>query len=487
MIERTITWNYISNRTVSVVKVYRSEINGFTPSSSTLIATLSPTATEYVDTVSDGSATYYYMVELERDGEPLSSGSFISEPKPPEVISIDRPAIQSHNFSNSILQLTSTDFSSTTDEHVSTDWILFERSGDAGLYSIEDTVNLTAIDLELLKTGSYEIKVKYNGNKVESPWSNWYVLDYTFEGVPPITLGGLNAIDVDNNGIIYAAGRSNIVFKLSATGNVLWEYSGHTGTINSVAVDGIGNVYSVSSDNQLHKIDPTGEKIWSMNPSNNTLNGVQVDIDGFSYCCGTDNNVTKIDTDGSPVWVFTNHTSTVWDVALDNSGNVYSCSSDGTVRKIDTNGVQVWSYTITDTDGNSVQVYDIDVDSIGNVYAVSQEIVSSVNYATKLTKVNASGTFVWEHVESNELFGSGMDLTLDNDGHVYSSTWEQSTHAIKKFNANDGTEITTWKFTRHDDTVTEVKYSNGYVYSCDLDGIIRKIDAATNIQVLRIP
>lgn len=161
------------------------------------------------------------------------------------------------------------------------------------------------------------------------------------------------------------------------------------------------------------------------------------------------------------------------------------------MEKHDPNGNILWTHVpATDNSSGTPRVFDVQLDSTGNVYALSQHIISTSNYDMRLFKLDNDGNFLWEHAELNSGRGStGMSITIDEiNGLVYASTWGYDDNSIKRFNAADGTEDTSWIYMGHTDNVCDIKYvPDGFLYTGSLDGTFRKIDVSTAMPAWTIP
>lgn len=327
MIERTITWNYVSETNVSEIRIYRSTSSGFTPSTSNLITTVTPTITEYVDTVSDELGTYYYIVSMVRDDITVSTGTFKSEPHtpepPPPVPTIYKPFISSLDADYNIITLTSSPLSSSASSppiHQSTDWVIIGNDVEYGYSSLEDTDNLQSLEVDLRKTGTFEIRLRYNSDVVYSPWSDPYLYEYEYDGVPALDIGDIYAIDVDSEGNIYVGGSYEIVYKISPNGNILWEYTGHFRSVRHLVVDSNGYTFSGSVDQTVRKIDPEGNQVWLAGASN-AVNQIEL-FNGFVYYSDFDQPLVRLNSDG----VFVNNyavRSAYNGLQIDDIGNIY--------------------------------------------------------------------------------------------------------------------------------------------------------------------
>ena len=209
---------------------------------------------------------------------------------------------------------------------------------------------------------------------------------------------------------------------------------------NSVAVDGAGNVYTTGSFAGTADFDP--------GPGTTNLTSAG----------STDIFVSKLDASGSFVWAVrmggTGIDVGYW-LAVDGSGNVYTTgyfngtadfdpgpgttsltsagSADIFVSKLDASGSFVWARSLggTGTDvGNSVAV-----DGSGNVYttgffngtadfdpgAGTANLTSAVNFDIFVSKLDASGSFVWARSLGGTVDDYGNSVAVDGSGNVYTT------------------------------------------------------------------
>ena len=83
----TLSWNLIGDTTTKV-NIYRSVEEGFTPSNSTFLASVSYPGTEYTDSSLDVNVFYYYKLTVETNGQ---EGPFSNEIKVKPIVAPNQP------------------------------------------------------------------------------------------------------------------------------------------------------------------------------------------------------------------------------------------------------------------------------------------------------------------------------------------------------------------------------------------------------------
>ena len=280
-----------------------------------------------------------------------------------------------------------------------------------------------------------------------------------------------NAITVDGSGNIYITGfftgtvdfdpnastvnltatgnRDIFVVKLDASGNLLWAKNmGGAGRDESttIAVDGSGNVYTTGFFEGTADFDPNA------GTANLTSAGAG------------DIFISKLDASGNFVWV-----KSIGDVgsdsggtiAVDGSGNVYLMGSftgtvdfdpnAGTVNltpigtddificKFTASGNLTWAKNIGGT--GSDFALDLAVDGSGNVYttggfqntvdfdpnAGTANLTSSGSWDVFVSKLDASGNYVWAKKMGGASYDDGRSIAVDGSGNVYITGYFQAT------------------------------------------------------------
>ena len=131
-----------------------------------------------------------------------------------------------------------------------------------------------------------------------------------------------------------------------------------------------------------------------------------VDTDGRVYSGDSAGNYRKMSADGYVYWTKTLTGSIVTIEIAHNGFGYLSCESEKKVIKFTlATGVEIWNYS----PGTVSYVYQIAVDSSGNVYAVYRNLASSsANYIYKISK---DGAYVWKWQSYVNVKFYGMAVT----------------------------------------------------------------------------
>ncbi len=228
------------------------------------------------------------------------------------------------------------------------------------------------------------------------------------------------------------------ISKLDASGNFVWAKTmamnggNNTGDGRSVALDASGNIYATGTFAGTVDFDPgpgtftlnsTGGAafIWKLNPSGNFTMAKNFGGVGLSI---------KLDASGN---IYTTG-AFVGSEDFDPGVGTFSLTSAGGddvfISKLDASGNFVWAkgFGGTQTDDG----YGITVDASGNVYttgnfmsvvdfdpgAGTYTLSGSPNYDIFISKLDATGNFVWAKKKGSSL-GIGSSIALDASGNPY--------------------------------------------------------------------
>jgi hypothetical protein len=250
-----------------------------------------------------------------------------------------------------------------------------------------------------------------------------------FDPGPGITnLTGVGSIDA-------------FVSKLDASGNFVWVKS-FEGVPWSLAVDAAGSVYTAGEFYGTVDFDP------GAGTSMNLTSAGSADV-----------FVSKLDASGNFVWA-KKFGGSLYDsgysMAVDSVGNVYTTGNfDGTVdfdpdenstsnltsagggdvfvSKLDASGNFVWAKSFGSPNSDFGQ--SVAVDSVGNVYtagsfggtvdfdpgAGTTNLISNGSGDVFVSKLNATGNFVWAKSFGGLAFDTGTSLAVDAAGNVYTT------------------------------------------------------------------
>ena len=303
-------------------------------------------------------------------------------------------------------------------------------------------------------------------------------------------------------------GKDIFISKLDAAGNFVWAKS--IGGIeedvaNSITVDDAGNVYTTGSFRDTVDFD-TGSALFELFSAG--------DRDIF---------ITKHDALGNFVWVkqiagvsgesgesitysnqgniyLTGSFSGADSVDFDPGAGVYNQipytgSQDAFVLKLDTLGDFIWANQFGNT--GSEEGYGITVDATGNVYTsgdfegtvyfnpgVSVDSLTSFGGRDVfVSKLGASGNFIWAKHFGGSLDDQSFAIKLDNTGNVFTTGYFQET---VDFDPGTGVDSLT-SFGAGDIFITKLDASGNYLWAkqiggTDFDlGFSLDIDASGNV------
>jgi len=286
-----------------------------------------------------------------------------------------------------------------------------------------------------------------------------------------------------------SAGSGDIfISKLDASGNFVWAKN-MGGTSDdyglSVAVDASGNVYTTGEFQGASDFDP-GTGTYNLTSAG-----------------GTDIFVSKLDASGNFVWA-KNMGGINQDkgrsIAVDASGNVHSTGhfqgtadfdpgtgtynlisaglDDIFISKLDASGNFVWAKSMggaSDDYGLSVAV-----DASGNVHGTgyfqgaadfdpgtgTYSLTSSGGYDIFVSKLNASGNFVWAKNMGGNSSDFARSITLDGSGNVYTTG---NFFGTADFDPGTGT-YNLVSFGMNDICISKLDASGNFVWAKNLGG-----------------
>jgi hypothetical protein len=289
------------------------------------------------------------------------------------------------------------------------------------------------------------------------------------------------------------------VSKLDASGNFIWAKSfGGTGQDNcqKVTLDASGNVYIIGMYYQTADFDP--------GPGTFTLTAVG----------SSDSYIVKLDASGNFVWAksFSGATTeNVFDIATDPQGNIYttggftgstdfdpgpatfSLASSGLydydvfISKLDNAGNFVW---VKQIGGSSFEgASAIALDGLGNIYTAgnfrdttdfdpgpgSYTLASAYGTGTLyagtgdifISKLDASGNFVWAKKMGGISDDYPRDMVLDGSGNIYIAG---SFKGTADFDPGPGTSTLTTSIYEYNMFISKLDASGNFVWANNFGG-----------------
>ncbi len=312
-----------------------------------------------------------------------------------------------------------------------------------------------------------------------------------------------------------SAGKDDIfVSKLDASGNFVWAKriggsSDDTG--ESIAVDADGDIYITGSFSETVDFDPSDAGVSELTSAASSVGGV------------TDVFVTKLSASGDFVWAKSmggSSTDMGFSVAVDDSKNVYTTgrfsqtadfdpgagtfelssannSDDIFVSKLSSSGDFVWAKRMGGTSDD--RGLALAVDGSGNVYTTGYfgrtvdfdpgdgtfELTTAGNDDIFVSKLSASGDFVWAKRMGGSEKDRGESVALDDAGNVHITGYFTGTADFDP--SESGTENLTSAGSR-DIFVSKLSTSGNFVWakrmggdSFDVGGASVAVDASGNV------
>jgi hypothetical protein len=231
--------------------------------------------------------------------------------------------------------------------------------------------------------------------------------------------------------------------------------------------------------------------------------------------------VSKLDNAGNFIWAkqFTGATFTenAYAIAVDANGNVHTTglfsgtidfnpgagtynlmapgSYDVFVSKLDSSGNFVWAKQFIAGSGNTDYGYSIALDDSGNVYTAGQfmstcdfdpgagvyNLTSTGNNDIFISKLNASGNFVWAKKMGGAANEFGLAMALDGSGDIYTTGGFAGTAdfdpGIGTFNMSTASSSTTNIF------VSRLDSSGNFIWAKQMGGTTEALENGYSIAV----
>lgn len=200
-------------------------------------------------------------------------------------------------------------------------------------------------------------------------------------------------------------------------------------------------------------------------------------VAGYNSSAGNDGILISYDCDGTYQWNFSYNEGIneyLYDIAIDSAGNIFATGANGTtfpnfdiiLLKINLNGELVWDI------GYDSGLYDgawaLELDSEDNIYVVGQTYTTSE--ALILLKYNSSGHLQWSSIYDAPGYQVGRDIVIDSTNNIYITGLNRpvgldSDLLVVKFNSS-GSQIwnRTWGGSKYDEgwDIALDSYNNVY-------------------------
>jgi hypothetical protein len=228
------------------------------------------------------------------------------------------------------------------------------------------------------------------------------------------------------------------------------------GTTGSLGADNVGD----SRDAFVSKYDSQGNLLFTQQfgtSSFETISGIATDPEGNFYVAGitagdlagpkqaTDSDafVAKFDSEGNQQWIQQFGQNSIfqsYSIDVDAAGNAYVtgidvkpseteiATDDFWAAKFDTNGNQEWFTEVSSPDDAFDESYDVTVSNDGSVYTTGWTLgdLAEPNagvYDANITKFDNNGEVEWIQQLGTSDYEWGWGVDTDSQGNVYAAGW----------------------------------------------------------------
>lgn len=379
-----------SDEVITSMKIYRNT-SVFSESSSTLLDTVSGSATSYTDNSVTEEQTYYYIIVVEKDDgttfktEPTPIKALKPYEAPPPDVTIPIPKITISD--DGIITSTSI---SEIGTHLNTDWVVTSNDSNDVAASIEDDINLSSFQYPIPGSFSISAVARYKGSDGATEWSE------------PVSK---EVIILDEGTKVVYAGERGVqlgtLIKYKPDGTREWvdTYGAHE--VDNIVVGDDGFIYFNSQ--AIIKIHPNGTIIWS----DDTYKIRQIVLrDGLLYASVLDMpGFVVYDLDGNFQWEYNGevaYTEYAERITVDSQGNVYVTLHDH-IHKVNSSGTLVWDYV------------DETFNTLVNLIAIDSEDYIYYTQGKHAVKMDTDKSVIWDHSMDNQ----SRVLFIDMEDSIY--------------------------------------------------------------------
>jgi len=511
----TLTWSENTEPDLDRYHLYRNSDSSFVPTSSDLLASITPSAVTYTDTgLSNGYSYYYLLTAIDTTGNESAASELLTgtptDLTPPATI-LDLEVV---NFTSNTIQLqwTATGGDSIIGKANAYDMrfslqALSEANFDEadsvttnvpnpGVPGTLEDITVTGLDPNTL----YFFAVKAidsTGNEsaisnmvfqetAETPtllstslWGKFHY-DNQNTGRSPINGTDLSTVVwsyetgdavnsspvLDDRGDVYFGSEDGFVYALNVDGTLKWSYDTGYGVNAAPVVTSMDRLYVGSKSGVFYCFNrTTGDTIWTYTASDEIFSSAVINDNGRLFFGDQDGNLTCLDSEFGTLY---------WEVSVGNriysspalspdDSTLYVGGHDKKVYALDVlTGEEQWNYST-----NGYILSSMAVDEDGVIYASS--------YDRKLYAINPNGTLKWTYSTSGAILYSSPAFGTDND--IYIGSNDNKLHSV---NRSDGS--LRWKYsTSGDIRNSPAVTANGNIYFGSTDKKIYAVDQNGNL------
>ncbi|MFI5219655.1 MAG: SBBP repeat-containing protein [Bacteroidia bacterium] len=349
-----------------------------------------------------------------------------------------------------------------------------------GVYSINSFLFDDIFVLKLNSSGNF-VWVKQMGG-IDSDYGNAIAIDASGNSYITGMFRGICDFDPDSSlsyNLIALGGNFLFNSKLNSSGNFVWATSAGAGAAvnaKSTAADAAGNVYTTGYFFGIVDFDP-GVGTFILSTASTDLKG--------------DIFVIKSDVSGNFIWAkqmgglaedYPNS------IAVDTSGNVYttgifhgtadfdpgtgiynltasSTNPDIFVSKLNASGNFVWATKLGNTTWE--EAYSITLDASGNIFTAGTNLPGFNAFQIYINKLDVSGNLMWSKSYGGPLSEKANSIAADASGNIYFTGYFSGT---TDFDPGIGTFNLTSYVNSYDIFVSKLDASGNFIWAKQMGG-----------------
>lgn len=259
---------------------------------------------------------------------------------------------------------------------------------------------------------------------------------------------------------MYTASGDGTIKNVTSDGSTQWSYSGGASSWYDLATDSDGHLWGVSALGTVSELDADGNELTSFSFGSNDLRSIAVGPDDYLYIGDAVDTLYKVHpSNGSTIWSIQETDQRVTSIAVASNGDIFTGRSDPSANDYDTISYNQDQSTRW-SNGGGAYVHAMNLGPDENVVYAGHKDIEAI--------YTANGTTAWsDSFTDNNPHVDGIRYTSDR---VYAAGVD-GVHAYD-LSGNSKWSVTGTKY-------YSLGYTNGYLYTGDIDGAIHEFDASS--------